>query len=296
MVRSIFGSAILAGLLVSTVAVASELPRIERLDASDALFRQQQFDMQEFYRSDARGEELPALTLFTYAPRDGDTLFAIAARLSIPYSAVATVNDLTGPSLEGRDVIILPNIPGVFVPLSPQTDLQHVMHSLRSDTPALIYSIPTETGTRPYRFYAGADFLPDERRSFLGLLFRHPLPTGRVTSPFGPRSNPFTSNWVFHRGVDFAAPEGTPVLAARGGTVSLISFDPILGNLVQIRHTGGFMTLYGHLAEVKVVLNQEVASGMIIGTVGSTGLTTGSHLHFEIIQGGRHRDPLPLLP
>ena len=296
MTRAIFASVLLAGLLAATVVFASELPRIERLDASDALFRQQQFDMQEFYRSAARGEPLPALTLFTYAPRDGETLFAVAARLSIPYSAVATVNDLTGPSLDGREVIILPNIPGVFVPLSPQTDLQHIMHSLRSDTPALIYSIPSETGTRPYRFYAGDDFLPDERRSFLGLLFRHPVPNGRLTSPFGPRTNPITSNWVFHRGVDFAAPEGTPVLAARGGTVSEAGVDPVLGNLVRIRHTGGFVTVYGHLAEIRVVLNQEVASGMIIGTVGSTGMTTGAHLHFEIIQGGRHRDPLPLLP
>jgi murein DD-endopeptidase MepM/ murein hydrolase activator NlpD len=78
--------------------------------------------------------------------------------------------------------------------------------------------------------------------------------------------------------------------------VTFVGYNAVLGNHITIKHSGGFETVYGHLRNSLVSLNQEVSSGMIVGQVGSTGLTTGSHLHFEIRQHGRHRDPLPLLP
>ncbi len=271
-------------------------PRIERLERDDAIFSQQQADMREFYRSRSAGESPPPLVLYRYEPAADETLFGISARLSIPYSAVASLNGLTDSSLDGRQSLMLPNIPGVFVPLSPASDLEHVMHDLRRELDAQVVMIPSENGPVPYRFFPGADFLPDERRSFLGLLFRHPLPNGALSSPYGPRSNPISGLWTFHYGVDFSAPAGTSVLAARGGVVTAIDRGPILGLSVTISHSGGFKTVYGHLQSARVTLNQEVSSGMIVGQVGSTGLTTGSHLHFEIRQNGRHRDPLPLLP
>jgi murein DD-endopeptidase MepM/ murein hydrolase activator NlpD len=105
-----------------------------------------------------------------------------------------------------------------------------------------------------------------------------------------------TGKWGFHAGVDLAAPRGTPVVAARSGTVADTGLDPIMGNYILLDHAGGFTTFYGHLDSVAVSLNDTIRSGMIIGTVGSSGVTTGAHLHFEIRQNSVPRDPLSLLP
>jgi murein DD-endopeptidase MepM/ murein hydrolase activator NlpD len=287
---------ILFATTATTVAAESGLPQIAILSNSDPLFVQQQADVAEFYRRTSAGSATPPLVLFSYEVRENDSLLALAARFSIPYSALATINRLPGNSLEGRNRLVVPNAPGIFLPLEPQSDLEYVMNDLRRDQAATIVMVPHNGELVPFRFFPGDDFLPDERRSFLGLLFRHPLPNSRVSSPFGTRAHPFTGRPTFHNGTDFAAPRGTSVLAARGGVVTHVGFDAILGNHVVVAHSGGFETVYGHLATAVVTLNQEVASGMILGRVGSTGLTTGSHLHFEIRQHGRHRDPLPLLP
>ena len=128
------------------------------------------------------------------------------------------------------------------------------------------------------------------------MIFRRPLPDGILTSPYGPRVNPVTSVFGFHEGTDYAAPEGTAVLAARGGRVAEIGQNDILGTYIVLQHSGGFQTIYGHLSSVAVSLNDEVRSGMMLGAVGSTGQVTGSHLHFEILQSGRTRDPEQMLP
>ena len=105
-----------------------------------------------------------------------------------------------------------------------------------------------------------------------------------------------TGAWGVHAGIDTVAPRGTPVVAARSGEVIDTGVDTSMGNYVRLQHRGGFTTFYGHLDTVLVTLNESVSSGMIIGTVGSTGITTGSHLHFEIRQDNDPRDPMKLLP
>jgi murein DD-endopeptidase MepM/ murein hydrolase activator NlpD len=75
-----------------------------------------------------------------------------------------------------------------------------------------------------------------------------------------------------------------------------VGFDPVLGNMVVLSHEAGYETIYGHLSKIEVRLKQEIRSGMIIGRVGSTGYSTGPHLHFEIRRQGSSRDPEPLLP
>jgi len=236
------------------------------------------------------------LLIYRYEVRENDTLFGIAARFSLPYSAIATLNRIAKPELAvGRDLLI-PGVPGVFVPLSPEDDLESIMHDLRRNRDATVVTVLTETGPTVFRFFAGEDFLPEERTAFLGMVFRHPLPESRLSSPWGPRTNPITAEFGFHGGADYAAPAGTPVLAARGGRVAETGFNDILGNYIVLEHSGGFETVYGHLDHASVSLNDEVRSGMILGAVGSTGMVTGPHLHFEIRQHGRSRDPQPMLP
>lgn len=115
---------------------------------------------------------------------------------------------------------------------------------------------------------------------------------GRLTSYFGPRRlGRGTAN--FHAGIDIAAPHGAPIRAARPGTVSFAGWSSRgYGYLVRIRHYGGAETWYAHASEILVRVGQEVARGDIIARIGSTGISTGPHLHFELHENGRPINPM----
>jgi murein DD-endopeptidase MepM/ murein hydrolase activator NlpD len=127
---------------------------------------------------------------------------------------------------------------------------------------------------------------------------------GPITQPFGCTTfllEPYDPNCPtlhFHSGVDIAPPFGTPVDAADNGIVSFVNFDCCVGygNYVIITHGNGYSTLYGHLSAINVSVNQPVQQGQQIGAEGSTGFSTGPHLHFEIRLNGQYQDPLAYLP
>ena len=273
----------------------ADYPQMGRLHRSDPLFLQHQNGIQDYYRRVASGSDLPPLLIYRYDLDPADTLFAIAARLSLPYSAIASLNRLSSPSLAGRSSILVPGLPGIFLPSEPHTDLETIMYDLRHQRSSTMLTVASGQSRESFQYFAGEDYLPEERTAFLGMIFRHPLPDGRLTSSFGPRVNPITARHTFHGGADYAAPEGTAVLAARAGRVTEIGTDRVLGSYVVLQHDGGFQTLYGHLRSVAVSLNEEVRSGMILGAVGTTGMVTGPHLHFEIRQHGQSRDPERML-
>jgi murein DD-endopeptidase MepM/ murein hydrolase activator NlpD len=117
----------------------------------------------------------------------------------------------------------------------------------------------------------------------------------RLSDVFRDRYNPVTGKWESHKGIDLAAPEGTPVVAAKKGRVVLASPNGTAGNEVKIDHGDGTKTRYLHLHSIAVSEGQEVEAGQIIGAVGSTGQSTGSHLHFEILIHGKAVNPAPYL-
>jgi murein DD-endopeptidase MepM/ murein hydrolase activator NlpD len=119
--------------------------------------------------------------------------------------------------------------------------------------------------------------------------------TGTITSPFGWRSNPFGGGPEFHQGLDIAAPMGTTVTAAAAGTVIMAQWYGGYGNYILIDHGGGYSTGYGHLSAIYVASGQAVQRGQAIGAVGSTGQSTGPHLHFEVRIAGKPVDPAPRL-
>jgi murein DD-endopeptidase MepM/ murein hydrolase activator NlpD len=113
---------------------------------------------------------------------------------------------------------------------------------------------------------------------------------GPITSPFGPR-------WGgFHPGIDIGVPEGTPIHAAASGTVIWCGWDGGYGNLVVIDHHDGIATAYAHQSRIEVSCNQNVEQGQVIGLVGTTGFSTGPHLHFEVRVNGSPVDPIGCLP
>ena len=121
-----------------------------------------------------------------------------------------------------------------------------------------------------------------------------PVDEARVTSTFGMRVHPISGELKQHNGLDLAAAEGTPVAAAADGKVVFSGEEDGYGNLVIIEHADGRRTYYGHLAEIMVQDGQQVAAGQQVATVGSTGQSTGPHLHFELRdQSGTPVDPWP---
>ena len=133
----------------------------------------------------------------------------------------------------------------------------------------------------------------------LGRIAVEPV-TGAETSSYGYRRDPFTRRRKLHKGVDYQAPRGTPVVAAGPGTVQVARRKSGYGRVVMIDHGQGVQTRYAHLQRIDVRAGQRVSPGMRIGTVGSTGRATGPHLHFELRIDGEAYDPQqvlgPLLP
>ncbi|MEK9140684.1 MAG: M23 family metallopeptidase, partial [Nitrospirota bacterium] len=114
---------------------------------------------------------------------------------------------------------------------------------------------------------------------------------GWVTSGFGPRISPFTEKPAWHDGLDIGAAPNTPVRAPAQGRITSVGYDPKLGNMVRVDHGFGVETLYGHLAKALVKEGQRVERGDVIALVGSSGLSTGPHLHYMVKLNGQALDP-----
>lgn len=115
----------------------------------------------------------------------------------------------------------------------------------------------------------------------------------RIASGFGYRIHPIYKTSIFHEGIDFTAPTGTPIYSTGNGVVSKVEFmSRGYGNNVVINHGFGYQTLYGHMSKFNVKPGQRISRGDIIGYVGSTGSSTGPHVHYEVIKGGTKIDPI----
>ena len=126
---------------------------------------------------------------------------------------------------------------------------------------------------------------------FMRLPTRMPIKGAELVSSFGNRSDPFAGRQAFHAGLDFAAHLGTPILAAAGGRVGFAGFRPDFGWLVEIVHGNGLTTRYAHASKLLVRSGEVVGPGERIAMVGSTGRSTGPHLHFEVLRNGGAVDP-----
>jgi murein DD-endopeptidase MepM/ murein hydrolase activator NlpD len=283
-----------------SAAAPGPYPRIPSLASQDPVFAQYSDDVLAARQAIAamrKDKPLP-ITIYCYTVRPEDTLIAIAARCAIPYDAIASLNRIAsaGEPIAGR-TILLPTLPGLYLPDTASTTFERLLlSSFDPDDPAIVSfnlrdTAPGKAGGRRVHCVPDGTFDGTLRAFFLTPTFRFPLPEATVTSSFGMRKNPVTGKLLFHKGIDLAAPRGTPVYACSAGTVVFRGFDPIYGNYVILRHDGSRESLYGHLSSIKIELHEKVKSGSILGTVGSTGQSTGPHLHFEIHENGVPKNP-----
>ncbi|GAB6392044.1 MAG: M23/M37 peptidase domain protein [Treponematales bacterium] len=289
--------AVLAGAAPLGAEEDAPYPVIARLRSGDALFDQYHHYVEnaqrQFFRSGRW--DMSGFTIFVYVPVEGDDLLGVAAASGIPTEQHETIASLNGIShtadFQTGKPLLLPSIPGLFVSETPATELERLLYAARAERDdGVSLTVSRNGGKERVRFYPGERFSATERLFFLNSGFRFPLRSYRLTSAFGSRLNPFTGRAERHRGVDLAAPLGTPVYAAKEGRVIETGENAVYGRYVIVSHGGGLVSLYGHLSTV-TALRGEAVTDTVIGLVGSTGQSTGPHLHFEIRRDGKAQDP-----
>lgn len=241
----------------------------------------------------------PGFRWYTLQP--GETLSTVAERHGVGITALVGANpDIS--SLDRLPVgfeLLLPPAAGLVVTLADGQSILELVEEYDADpaavaqanglrspfdvTPGMLVFLP---GVQPTDALARLQKVREEENRYIWPLH------GRLTSYFGPRNLGMGTS-SFHRGIDIAAPWGTGVGAARSGTVTFAGWSSQgYGNLVRIRHADGSETWYGHFSSIAVSVGQYVRQGGIIGRVGSTGISTGPHLHFELHERSRPIDPL----
>ncbi|QRM53311.1 M23 family metallopeptidase [Sinorhizobium sp. BG8] len=155
-----------------------------------------------------------------------------------------------------------------------------------------------DTETRVYRFQNGedgsVDYYDENGKSIRQFLLRNPVPNGRLSSGFGMRRHPILAFSRMHTGTDWAAPRGTPIIATGNGVVLEAGWSSSYGNQTLIRHANGYVSSYNHQSAIAKGVREgaKVTQGQVIGYVGSTGLSTGAHLHYELIVNGTKVDAM----
>lgn len=151
----------------------------------------------------------------------------------------------------------------------------------------------TKTAYRYQNKNGDADFFTEDGKSMRKALMRTPIDGARISSGFGVRKHPVLGYTKMHKGMDFAAPTGTPIYAAGDGTIERAGRFSSYGNYVSIRHNGSTKTAYAHMSRFAkgVTPGKRVKQGQVIGYVGTTGRSTGPHLHFEVMENGVQINP-----
>jgi murein DD-endopeptidase MepM/ murein hydrolase activator NlpD len=247
--------------------------------------------------------ELPstiqAVRYSEYTVKTGDTAGAILSRSGLKnLGTILSVNKIDNARrIRTGQVLRVPSMDGVLYTVARGDSLSGIAAHYSVPVNAILDANDLSRSTLSsgqVLFVPGASLTSMELRRALGELFIFPL-QGRLTSPFGFRSDPFTGARTFHTGIDLASPVGTPVKAILDGRIAVTGFSPVFGNYIIITHDAGFQSLYGHLSYIGVSRGALVTQGMIIGKVGTTGYSTGPHLHLSIYKYGKMIDPLSVL-
>ena len=187
--------------------------------------------------------------------------------------------------------------------LTPSDRIEIVYsNATETEQPEIIFTSITLGGeTRNYYRFRDAndglvDFYDETGKSAKKFLMRKPMAAGRFRSAFGMRRHPILGRYKMHTGVDWAAPRGTPIMAAGNGVVTYAKWKSGYGKHVKIRHTNGYLSTYSHMSGYAKDIKQgtKVRQGQIIGYVGSTGLSTGPHLHYEVLVNKRFVNPMKI--
>jgi murein DD-endopeptidase MepM/ murein hydrolase activator NlpD len=238
------------------------------------------------------------LTFTSYTVKQGDIIGNIAVETGLSQSTIISVNKIKNTRvLQIGQTLRIPNQDGIYYTVQKNDTLLSIAERYRIDPEAVktaneLFSdvLHVNSGL----FLPGARLGPVELQEINGDLFIWPV-AGYITSPYGYRANPFGGARQFHSGLDIGAPMGTPVRAAMAGRVSTVGYNETFGNYAVVSHHSGYRTLYGHMSYVRVKAGDYVSVGQRIGDVGTSGLSTGPHLHFTVYKSGVTVNPRSLM-
>ncbi len=284
-------------------SVRSRLPAVvslhEDASVSDILSRYASPESRDGAEGDGVMPPLPVtLAVSSYVVRPGDALSSIAKRHHISLDTLISMNGISDARrIYAGARLRVPNISGIVHKVA-RGDSVGALASRYGVSPTAILDA-NDLGTSTIRpgqalFIPGARMSATELKRALGELVLWPV-RGPISSGFGYRPNPFTGIRQFHSAIDIVAAEGTPVRAAMDGRVAETGYNSIYGNYVILGHADGYQTLYAHLSRVSVRKKGSVVQGSALGAVGSTGYSTGPHLHFAVFRYGSAMNPLKLM-
>ena len=274
----------------------------QKIQEENEIWKQYQKDLElynkikNYPKNFAKKTIEPKSLFYTYTVKKDpskylDTFNGLYARLQTKQGTLASINRISNSSdLKIDSKIILPVMQGLFIPEKPISTLEILLQKefsskIADDTPR--YEID---GTIFY-FLSEQNFSSTIISFFYDSGMKLPLSKKIVTSEFGYRVSPISGKWKLHAGIDLAAPIGTEVFACKNGIVTTVAYNEIYGNYIAIKHDGNKTSLYAHLSKTLVKTGEKVSTGQTIGLVGTTGASTGPHLHFEVRENGKAQNP-----
>ncbi|MCQ2590505.1 MAG: M23 family metallopeptidase [Treponema sp.] len=248
-------------------------------------------------------EEDLTLTYQTYRVKSGDMIGFIADKYDVTQDTIISINNIKQSRLiQVGQFLKIPSMPGILYSTKSKGETPATIaekYKVDAEKCAIVNCMAVDT-----ELDAGTSiFVPDAqldwatRQEINGDLFRKPLHSRYyLSSYYGWRDSPFnTGKRSFHTGIDMACSSGTPIYPAMDGVVTSAGYDATYGNFVIVQHHSGYKTLYAHMSKITCKKGNFVYTTTQIGKVGSTGLSTGPHLHFTVYKNGKTVNPLGLL-
>lgn len=280
--------------LLADVDAAIDLAKIEAPDAA------------EIAQADGAIEntnENLEITYQTYRVKSGDMIGFIADAFDVTQDTIISVNNIKQSRLiQPGQYLKIPSMPGIIYTVKKNGETPNTIaekYKVNADKIASVNYLNNDSelkaGTSLFVPEAELDWAT--RQEINGDLFKKPLHARYwLSSNYGWRDSPFNSGKrTFHGGLDMAVASGTPIYAALDGTVTAVGFNATYGNYVIITHHSGYKTLYGHMKSTACRKGNFVYTNTVIGYVGSTGMSTGPHLHFTVYKNGKTINPMVVL-
>jgi murein DD-endopeptidase MepM/ murein hydrolase activator NlpD len=261
-----------------------------------------------FYAEDINpGIQLDAIPVNTsetfewqyYTVKKGDSVSKIAAGHSLSLDAVIASNNMkNAKTIREGDILRIPNMDGIPYTAENGDSWEKIAEKFSVPLNAIVDANDIQSAellAGAQIFIPGAKMRSEDLKTALGELYIFPVQGGRISSNFGWRKDPFTGDRRYHNAIDIAANNGVTVKATSDGKVTTAGFSPVFGNYIIVSHSNGYQSMYAHLSVTSVKQGVRVNQGQKIGEVGSTGHSTGPHLHFAVYKNGRAVNPLELL-
>ncbi len=269
-----------------SLAGESTIAELSNLSLQNPLLKQIRTDVGKTVHTvkSRRGvENMPELKFYRYRVSRGDTFWTVLTATSSDIDTLMSVNGLGSPEdVEVGKALYIPNMRGIVFHNSKKAGVEQIAYAFKIPSEYILRANGNSIQDKEYLFIPMAKLSTVERSLFLGIGFVNPLRDAQKTSGFGMRRDPFTHHMRFHGGIDLACRPGTKVYAARSGVVTFAGYKGNYGFAVEVSHSHGYSSIYGHLSRIFVRPGLEVNTGTVLGLSGNTGRSTGPHLHFEV--------------